>query len=287
MLPSPPADGRGVRLDRRLLQGWPLTTDVDGDKFSRGGVLVIGGAPATPGAIILAARAALRMGAGRVQIATAAEVTTSVAAVVPEAKVIPTGPGAAARRVLGEHVEAADCVLVGPGASAGDELHDHLQMALSTGPDTVVVVDAAALGVLPRRRAVAGPHLVLTPNRQELDDLLDAGARDPDDLPRRVAAAADALGAVVTSFSTVAAGDGRSWIMTAGHSGLGTSGSGDVLAGLVAGVGARTGDPAQAACWGTLVHALAGERLGAERSPFGFLAHELLEVIDGDLLASG
>jgi ADP-dependent NAD(P)H-hydrate dehydratase len=85
----------------------------------------------------------------------------------------------------------------------------------------------------------------------------------------------------------VAAHDGRRWRSGAGHPGLGTSGSGDVLAGLVAGVAARTGDAAQAACWGTLAHQLSGQRLGEQCSPLGFLARELIDAVVPAIAGSG
>lgn len=64
--------------------------------------------------------------------------------------------------------------------------------------------------------------------------------------------------------------------MGAGNGGLATSGSGDVLVGAVAGLLGRTGDADQATCWGTHVHAAAGDRLAARVGTLGFLARELL-----------
>src|SRR5829696_1215679 len=73
-----------VGLDADLIDRWPLPLDEDGDKHVRGTVLVIGGSPVTPGAVILAGIAALRMGAGRLQIATAEGPASAVAVAVPE-----------------------------------------------------------------------------------------------------------------------------------------------------------------------------------------------------------
>ena len=64
--------------------------------------------------------------------------------------------------------------------------------------------------------------------------------------------------------------------MGVGHSGLATSGSGDVLAGAVGGLLARGAEPAQAACWAKYLHAAAGERLAARIGRLGFLAREVL-----------
>ena len=67
--------------------------------------------------------------------------------------------------------------------------------------------------------------------------------------------------------------------MPAGHAGLGTSGSGDVLAGAIAGLLARGADLAQAACWATFLHAVAGDRLAARVGRLGFLARELVDQL--------
>jgi NAD(P)H-hydrate repair Nnr-like enzyme with NAD(P)H-hydrate dehydratase domain len=73
----------------------------------------------------------------------------------------------------------------------------------------------------------------------------------------------------------VADADGRAWTVPTGHPGLGTSGSGDVLAGAVGGLLARGADPAQSAAWGTYLHGTAGDRLAARVGRLGFLAREL------------
>ena len=71
----------------RLLRDWPLP-DPRGDKESRGTVLVVGGARFTPGAVLLAGVAALRAGAGRLQLAVNASTAAALSIAVPEAKVV-------------------------------------------------------------------------------------------------------------------------------------------------------------------------------------------------------
>ena len=70
-----------------------------------------------------------------------------------------------------------------------------------------------------------------------------------------------------------------SWLVPFGHPGLGTSGSGDVLAGAVAGLLARGTERAQAACWATYLHAAAGDRLAPVVGRIGFLARELVDTL--------
>ncbi|MDO9063464.1 MAG: NAD(P)H-hydrate dehydratase, partial [Microbacterium sp.] len=80
--------------------------------------------------------------------------------------------------------------------------------------------------------------------------------------------------AIVNCYGTVATPTGRTWQVKVGGPGLGTSGSGDVLAGAIAGFAARGGEPSRAAVWGSWTHARAGDRLAA-RTGIGFLAREI------------
>jgi hydroxyethylthiazole kinase-like uncharacterized protein yjeF len=278
------------RLDAALLRSWPLPLDEHGDKLTRGTVLVIAGSTTTAGAALLAGTAALRMGAGRLQIATVAPISMGVSIAMPEAMVLPlavndegellAGP---AEQALGEQVAEAQAILVGPGMSGpGGILAIVNAVCTQMSPEAILVVDAAALYAISSAnrdatRSVA-EHLVLTPNRDELNDLVDALAVDAD-ADNAARAVSEELGAAITCFGDVTSFDGRQWRAADATPGLGTSGSGDVLAGLVAGAAARCGDPAQAACWGTYVHAVAGDRLSERLGTMSFIARELLDEV--------
>jgi hydroxyethylthiazole kinase-like uncharacterized protein yjeF len=279
-----------------LITTWPLPIDEGGDKHVRGTVLIVGGSPVTPGAVVLAGIAALRMGAGRLQIATAAGPAAAVAVAVPEALVMPLpldgdGFAAGAADVIADLAGRADAVVIGPGMRRHEGAPAFVESVLSAvGDEAVVVVDAVAMqtvgGLGGDAMSSLSGRYVLTPNRQELARLAEGDAaahesREPenDDDGALLVAVAARLGAVVTSFGQVAAPDGRRWACGEGTPGLGTSGSGDVLAGLIGGAAARSGDAAQAACWGTFVHTETGCRLSGRMGRLGFLARELLEEI--------
>ncbi|WP_412537972.1 NAD(P)H-hydrate dehydratase [Longispora sp. K20-0274] len=85
----------------------------------------------------------------------------------------------------------------------------------------------------------------------------------------------------------VADPDGNAWYDDTGDIGLGTSGSGDVLAGIITGLLARGAGPAQAACWGAHAHAACGQRLTARFGKLGLLARDLLDEIPGALNTPG
>lgn len=92
-------------------------------------------------------------------------------------------------------------------------------------------------------------------------------------------------GAVTSLYGHIAAPDGRAWREETGDVGLGTSGSGDVRAGIVAGLLSRGAEPAQAACWAAYAHAASGQRLGPRFGRIGFLARELLDEVPYTLAA--
>lgn len=265
-----------------LLRDWRLPQP-GGNKRSRGQVLVVGGSPSTPGAVMLAGLAALRVGAGVLGLAVAQSVRTAVATAVPESSVtgLPQLDGDAPDGALEEQLSGCAVVLLGPGLDDSDAALDLVDRAVPAADDsTMFVADAFALGVLNRASsasALAG-RCVLTPNTAEAQRLLDDLDDDADDVDtcRRIA---DRFDAVVSYQGCIAEPGGRAWQVPAGHPGLGTSGSGDVLAGAVTGLLARGADAPQAACWATFLHAVAGERLAARVGRLGFLARELVDQL--------
>jgi len=281
-----------VPVDPQLLRSMPLPA-TDGDKSARGTVLVVGGARQTPGAVLLAAETALRLGAGKVQVATAEDTAAAVAAALPEAFVEPlpaTNDGelavAGADRVV-ELAEGADVVLAGCGL--GDPEAANLFLAhVIPQIEVDLVLDALGTAYLTDRadgvRHLAG-RVLLTPNVTEVAAMLGRSEKAVEkDLLSAVRELAEATGAVVLSGSDtsyVATADGDAWCSDAGPTSLATAGSGDVKAGAVAGLVGRGASPQVAALWGAWIHARAGERL--ERSQPGFLARDVVLAIPEEL----
>jgi ADP-dependent NAD(P)H-hydrate dehydratase len=274
------------------LRDWPLPKP-DGDKSSRGTVLVVGGSRFTPGAVLLAGTAALRAGAGKLQLATTDSNAAALSIAVPEALVVglpETNSGAVSGDPpdhLADLARDADVVLIGPGLIDVDETGKLLEAIVDVlKDDTAVVIDAYALAALsegeslPRGRA---KRPVLTPNLEEASGLL--GRDLGDDLDEDAAVLAQKLDCVVSVFGHIADPDGSGWRDETADSGLGTSGSGDVAAGLVAGLLARGASPSQAACWAAHVHAAAGQRLAVEIGPTAYLAREIVDGIAPALAA--
>jgi ADP-dependent NAD(P)H-hydrate dehydratase len=274
-----------VQVDDALLRAWPLPLpDGDADKEDRGRVLVVAGSREMPGAAILAATAALRAGAGKLVIATPQSVATAVGASVPEARVIALpdasdgGPTLGALPALQAIAQNVASVVIGPGMQGSLSTLGLVQALLPLMRHAVVLLDALAMDTL-RSVSRFEQRVIVTPHAGEMAHLT---GRDKDDLQEepatcavRQAAAWNAIVALKGATTCIAAPDGRHWLHQAHVPGLATSGSGDVLAGIIAGLAARGCDAEQAAVWGAALHARAGEALARRVAPLGYLAREL------------
>lgn len=280
---------RTQRVTDRLLREWPLPRLKPGaDKQSRGDVLVVGGSREIPGAVLLAGEATLRAGAGRVRIATAREVAYAAATAFPEARVMGL-PTTKAGELSGRGLEAlkqelAVCtaVLLGPGMREERAASVVLSLARRARARPALVLDAAALRMLQGQAAFARGTLsgvVVTPHAGEMAEIWGCKRSEVERAPLGLArAAARALEVCVVlkgQETWIVAPDGRAFQNVAGNVGLATAGSGDCLAGLIAGLSARGADEVQAAVWGVYLHAKAGERLRRRYGLLGYLARDL------------
>jgi ADP-dependent NAD(P)H-hydrate dehydratase len=272
-------------LDAALLRGWPLPAIAeDADKEARGLVLVIAGSREIPGAALLAGTAALRAGAGKLVIATAKSVAVQVALSVPEARVtgLPeTATGAFTPEsvdLVAEIAKRAGAALVGPGMVDNAGTAAFVAALLPLLRDVPLVLDAGAIAVASQVRRFDQP-VVLTPHAGEMAGLLGISRKEVEDRPQEVAlrAAAQFNAAIALKGATTWLVDpqGPRWRHDGALPGLATSGSGDVLGGLVAGIAAQGAPLVQAAAWGIVLHALAGAELAQRLGAMGFLAREL------------
>ena len=241
---------------------------------------MVGGSRFNPGAVLLAGVAALRSGAGRLQLAVADESAVPLSIAVPEAKVVGVPGGTDLPEEVLELARDADAIAIGPGFDDIAQTTAVMRAVLdATGPETAVVLDAYALGALSKDAGLLPRPMraVLTPNTVEAGHLLghDPGA----DLAKAARDVAERYHAVVSLYGHIAAPGGGAWREESGDHGLGTSGSGDVLAGIVAGLLGRGADPDQAACWGAFAHAVSGQRLAPRFGRTGFLARELVDEV--------
>ncbi|MGO4341774.1 NAD(P)H-hydrate dehydratase [Pedococcus sp. 2YAF34] len=282
-------------LDPAALARWPLP-DASGGKEQRGRVVVVGGSRHTPGAVLLAAEAAVRAGAGKPQVATVGSVAVAASVALPEAFVtaLPETDEGEIAPEAAEHVLelAADCdaVLLGPGLLSPERACAFLEQVLPH-LRCPVVVDALGMAYVtahPDGLAHLEGRAVLTPNESELAETL---GRDADEVHHRLVESCVELvertGATVVTGgeqTVVAAPDSRTaWSLAGGVPGLGVAGSGDVKAGVLVGLLGRGLPPEGAAAWAVALHQAAGRAVSDEVAPLGFLAREVLAAVPREM----
>lgn len=272
----------GVRVNVPALweSAWPRR-DASAHKYRFGHAVVVGGPAHATGATRLAARAALRVGAGLVSVAARPEALPVYAAALTTVMTKPCTDARALEGLLAD--PRLDAWLIGPGAGTGEETRAAVAVLLRSGRSLVLDADALTAFAGQREALLAALHgrCVLTPHDGEYARLF---ARTGDRLARARAAAAES-GAVVLlkgADTVVAAPDGRAAILDRAPPALATAGTGDVLAGFVLGLlaqGVPAFEAAAAAAW---LHARAGERVGP-----GLIAEDLPEALPALLAALG
>lgn len=284
-----------VPLNTAWLKANPLPDHHDNvDKNGRGRVLVIGGCRRVPGGMLLTAQAAFRAGAGKVTIATIASAAIPMGIALPACAVVAlpeTDNGeisAEAADLLIAEMALHDAIVFGPAMIDETIVSALLEALLPQLPaDMFLLLDAVAL-----RAATAHAdairerrdHVVLTPHEGELAAMLDCDrdevAADP---LGALSKAAERFGAaiMVKGATSHLIADGTCLSYAGGGVGLAVSGSGDILSGLIAGLGARGLPPLQATAWGIWLHGEAGRRLSETVGPIGYVAGELPPLVPG------
>lgn len=276
-------------LDLALLRDFPLPDHPeDSGKEDRGRLLAITGSRELVGAALLAGTAALRAGVGKLQVATGASVAASLGVALPEARVIghdETADGGIAESAIAPLVEvgaSAHALMVGSGMRPGPALNGLIRALLDRCTSQPLVLDAAALECLSHTADKLRSHrggAALLPHGGEMARLLgferEAIEADPAAAARTASDRYGAVALVKGGISRIAAPDGRAFRYVGGGVGLATSGSGDVLAGIVAGLAARGADVLTATLWGVWLHGEAGRILTDRVGRIGFLAREL------------
>jgi ADP-dependent NAD(P)H-hydrate dehydratase len=277
-------------VDSELLRGMPLPLpEQHTDKDSRGKVLIAGGSPMSAGAVTLSGIAALRAGAGKVMLAVPQPLSLPIAVGFPEAgvtgfAVTPKGhpsPRKASEQI-GALIPQADAFLLGPGLADEASARKIAQMLMQSIVSMHFVIDAMCVAGLREKARLVAKHadkLVITPHPGEMASLTglskDHINEDPVRVAQDVAAHLRCVVVLKGAQTVVSQPDGPTYLYRGGGVGLATSGSGDVLAGVLVGLVARGAKPIEAAVWSVYLHGEAGRRLAARVGPVGFLAREL------------
>lgn len=257
--------------------------DGGGNKGTFGKVLLVAGSMNMAGAAVLAARAAYRAGAGMVKVLSAEENRSIIQQTVPEALFGTWG-------LLAESMEWADVIAIGPGLGKRDTARQCLELVIRESQKPLLV-DADGLNLLAEDAALrdvlagqgaAGRQIIVTPHVGELARLTGkTAAVCKEDLP------GTGRGLAETLHGVVAAKDARTFICKeehavcmnlSGNCGMATAGSGDVLAGIIAGLLAQGMEAFDAAAVGAYIHGLAGDRVSREKGKYACMAWDIAEA---------
>ncbi|USU13495.1 NAD(P)H-hydrate dehydratase [Sphingomonadaceae bacterium OTU29THOMA1] len=256
------------------------------DKNSRGQVLVIGGARRVPGAVTLTAEAALRVGAGKVRVATIAAAAIPIGLAMPEIGVLALPENDDGNIAVSEDaaliatLDHVDAIAIGPGMGSPAAAAAIVRwMAPRVKRNSILLLDGAAVagaGTLDDVLLPLAGRLILTPHPGEMASLMGC----PSDavgpaIAQDAALRFRAIVALKGGQTVIAAPDAEPLCYAGGGVGLATGGSGDVLAGAIAGLAARDTSPRDAVAWGVWLHGEAGRVLARDLGPIGFLAREL------------
>jgi NAD(P)H-hydrate epimerase len=262
-------------------------------KYDFGHVLVVGGAPGMVGAPFLAARAALRTGAGLVTIASTQGIIDKLEKRVEEVMTLRVaGDATQALGTLTDFIATrkVSVLAIGPGLDQGQA---GLVKALLNTVRLPVILDAGGLAAYSGDLANLGdagkrnPDIILSPHRGEFARLI--GRQLPEveaEVPSTVVdtARATATTIILKGHSTfVAAADDKTYVNDSGNPGLATAGTGDVLTGIIAGLRAQHLNSFTAACAAVYVHGLAGDLAAAVKTQAGLIASDVIEFIPAAL----
>ena len=271
----------GVRAAPMLVENVdpprPMRLHAMAHKYTRGHCLVVSGPAHATGAARLAARAALRVGAGLVTVAGDLAAVSTLSASLTAVMVREAGTAAALQALLQD--KRLNAVVVGPGSGIGKGTQEKVAAVLASG--AFVVLDADALSSFADRPEglfkLLNGRCVLTPHDGEFERLFPGLLAKSENKVEAARSAAARSGAVVLlkgADTVIASPDGTATVNTNAPADLATAGSGDVLAGIIAGLLAQGMMPFYAARLGPYLHGACGRIAGP-----GLIAEDLADLL--------
>jgi ADP-dependent NAD(P)H-hydrate dehydratase / NAD(P)H-hydrate epimerase len=258
--------------------------DPDTHKGTWGHLVIVGGSEGRTGAAIMAARAAVRGGAGLVTVATDRQSAAVIDTVSIESMTRSFEMTRGAVAEILELLEEKDAALVGPGLPDDEVSYEMVRQLVAEAP-VPLVIDASGLNAFAGRIAdiLSKQIRVITPHPGELARLLGRSTAEINDdrisSAREAAAISRAIVVLKGHQTLVADPDGRVSVNPTGNPGMGSGGMGDVLAGLVGALVARSDAVFEAVRAAVYLHGFAADMLRDEQSDTGLRAMELAEAL--------
>jgi len=251
------------------------------DKNDYGRIYMAAGSLGMSGAAILAAKAAMRSGAGLVSVHTPSCCYIPLQTAVPEAVVRQDSDNCHISEILPD--KRFDAVVIGPGISTHKLTADAVEMFLRQSARPVVL-DADALNCIAERRSLINnipPNSIITPHAKEFDRLFGDFFSDEERFHRAMDMAKFLKIVIVLKghYTFIFRPDGVVFVNGNGNPGMATAGSGDVLTGIIAALIAQKFRPDVAASLGTFIHGRAGSLAAKRYGEYGMTASDMADCI--------
>lgn len=292
---------RGRLLERADLQHLIRPRPINSHKGMYGHPLVIAGSRGKSGAVLLASRAALRIGAGLVTAAVPESIQPVVAGGQAELMTEPIADrdghfdGTHAPAALKMLLDGKNALIVGPGIGNTDDTKRLIEWLISNAsePQRAMLLDADALNALASLgcetlKRARGP-VVLTPHPGEASRLLGVSTAtinaDRVSAARRLAERTGATVLIKGARSVVASPDGDVYVNSTGNPGMSTPGMGDALSGMVGALLGQHLRPLDALALGVFLHGYAADRVASRIGRVGYIAGDVIEELPAALEA--
>lgn len=241
-------------------------------KGTFGKVLVVAGSDTMSGACFLAAKAAYTSGAGLVRVVSTENNREILLSSLPEILF-------SSRDMLAEGLDWADAVVIGPGIGLTEEAEEMVNYVLENSP-VPTVMDGDAIRLCSKLTDSLTDNFILTPHVKEMSYLSGMTVKElQQDILGTTIDNAEQWGCIMVQKDarTIVSDGTEAYINISGNSGMATGGSGDVLAGVIAGLLAQGMDTFSAAKLGVYLHGMAGDVMISETGTYGLLASDLIE----------
>lgn len=246
-------------------------------KGTFGKVLNVSGSDYMPGAAILSSFAALKIGCGYVFLASTERVISAAAAQTQNVVFVPLN-------AIEEHLKDSNVLLIGCGLSTEPDSVNIFKETLKKAQNIKCVIDADGLNILSKIVDINIPeNSVLTPHPKEASRLLGVELNDVlanmEDSAKKISEKYNCVTVLKSHHTIVCSKDLEIYINNTGNSAMAKAGSGDVLAGMIAGLLAQKCEPFYAAKLGVYLHGLAGDIAKNDLTSYGVMASDLVRYI--------
>jgi NAD(P)H-hydrate epimerase len=251
------------------------------NKGQMGNALLIAGSYCMAGAAVLAAKACLRSGVGKLTVSSPKRNIPVLQQAVPEA-VIKTGTE---ETIFAESIDTEEYNALGIGPGLGQSEQTAIALiAQLRRTQCPMIADADAINILANHRAwiqQLPKGIILTPHHKEFDRLEGHSADSYERLTKACNLAERLQGIVILKghYTAICMADGHVMFNPTGNAGMATAGSGDVLTGIITGLLARGYQPKEACMVGVYLHGLAGDLAAAELGEESLLASDIIQYL--------